>query len=147
MVCTLVFTHFDSPVTWTFNKNKLCKTLDCWSRNLLNFDFLERSLGIVPTKVFLMFYSINWSNFIVWLSLRHGVKVGPGPRDPGPRDPGTQDPEPPRVVGILNHILCSELIHHFHEILNVILGAPNLVADGEIHATCLASNFSDNSWN
>ena len=26
-----------------------------------------------------------------WYSNRHGVKVGPGPRNPGPRDPGTRD--------------------------------------------------------
>ena len=26
---------------------------------------------------------------------RHGVKVGPGPRDSGPQDSGTQDPESP----------------------------------------------------
>ena len=30
--------------------NKLCKTLDCWSRDTLNFDFMEKGLGIVfPT--------------------------------------------------------------------------------------------------
>ena len=50
-----------------------------------------------------------------------------------------------KIVGILSYILCSELIHHFHEIFNVTLGVPNLVADGEIHATCLASNLPENS--
>ena len=42
----------------TYNDNKLCKTLDCWSRDILNFDFLE-----------IFWFSINWPNFIVWLSL------------------------------------------------------------------------------
>ena len=43
---------------------------------MLNFDFLEKGLGIVgppyfmfdlSRKMFLMLYSINWLNFIVWL--------------------------------------------------------------------------------
>ena len=58
------------------NKNKLYKTLYYWSRDILNS--LEKSLGIVSlpnfmcdfsTKMFLMLYSINWPNFIVWLLL------------------------------------------------------------------------------
>ena len=45
---------------------------------MLNFDFLDKSLGIVsrehfaynfPTEMFLMLYSINWPNFIAWLPL------------------------------------------------------------------------------
>ena len=49
-----------------------------WSRDMLNFDFLNKSLGIdspphfvydFPTKMFLMLYSINWPNFIPWLPL------------------------------------------------------------------------------
>ena len=55
----------------SYNKNKLCKTLGC-------FDFLEKGLRIVSPahfgydfsrKTFLMLYSINWPNFIVWLPL------------------------------------------------------------------------------
>ena len=43
---------------------------------MLNFDFLDKDLGIVSpahfvydfsTKMFLMLYSINWPNFIAWL--------------------------------------------------------------------------------
>ena len=61
-----------------YNKNKLYKTLDYWSRDILNFDFLEKGLGIVfPThfmydfsrKMFLMLYHVNWTNFITWLLL------------------------------------------------------------------------------
>ena len=45
---------------------------------MLNFDFLDKGLGIVSpahfaydfsTKMFVMLYSINWPNFIVWLPL------------------------------------------------------------------------------
>ena len=45
---------------------------------MLNFDFLEKGLGIVSLphfvydfsrKVFLILYSINWPNFIAWLPL------------------------------------------------------------------------------
>ena len=45
---------------------------------MLNFEFLEKSLGIVSLppfvydfsrKMFLMLYPINWPNFIAWLLL------------------------------------------------------------------------------
>ena len=44
---------------------------------MLYFDVLDKSVNSSPanfvydfsTKVFLILYSINWSNFIVWLSL------------------------------------------------------------------------------
>ena len=45
---------------------------------MLNFDFLDKGLGIVSpahfvhdfsTQMFLMLYSINWPNSIAWLSL------------------------------------------------------------------------------
>ena len=29
-----------------YNKSKLYKTLDCWSRDILNFDFLESDLYV-----------------------------------------------------------------------------------------------------
>ena len=61
-----------------YNKNKLFKILHYWSRDIFHFDFLDKGLETVcsphfiydfPTKVFLMLYSINWPNFIVWLFL------------------------------------------------------------------------------
>ena len=61
-----------------YNKNKLYKTLDYWSRDMLNFNFWKKHMGLVfpshsvydfSRKIFLMFYSINWLNCIVWLSL------------------------------------------------------------------------------
>ena len=67
MVCALVSIHFDS-----FD-------LDIQqSTDLLNFCFLEKGPGLVSSrcvlchfsrKVFLMLYSINWQNFMVWLPL------------------------------------------------------------------------------
>ena len=60
-----------------YNKNKLHKTLDYWSRDMLNFNFPEKGMGLVfpphfvddfSRKMFLL-YSINWPNFIVWLPL------------------------------------------------------------------------------
>ena len=61
-----------------YNKNKLFKTLHYWPRDILNFDFLDKVLGKVSLtqfaydfsiKIFLIFYSISWRNFIIWLSL------------------------------------------------------------------------------
>ena len=56
-----------------YNRNKLFKTLHYWSRDMLNFDFLDKDLGIVSpahcvydfsTKMFLLLYSINWANLV-----------------------------------------------------------------------------------
>ena len=62
----------------TYNKYRLYKDLDCWSRDMLNFNFSEKSLGLVSSprfvygilrKFFLMLHSSNWPNFIVWSPL------------------------------------------------------------------------------
>ena len=62
----------------TYSRNKLHKTLDYISRDMLSIHFSEKSLGIVSLthfvydfsrKTFLKLYSFNWPNFIVWLSL------------------------------------------------------------------------------
>ena len=62
-----------------YNKSKLCKTSDYWSRDILNFNFSEKGLGQASAplflhdflrKMFLMLNSINWPNYIVWLPLR-----------------------------------------------------------------------------
>ena len=54
------------------------KTLDYWSRDILNFNFPEKGLGVVSPshfvndfsrQMFLMLYSINSQNFIVLLPL------------------------------------------------------------------------------
>ena len=54
---------------WAYNGKKLFKTSYYWSRDTLNFDFLDKGLGIVltahfvydfSTKMFLMLYSIKY---------------------------------------------------------------------------------------
>ena len=59
-------------------KSKLYKTLYYWRRDMLNFIFLEKGLGLVSSphfvsdfsiKMFLMLHSINWPDFIVWFPL------------------------------------------------------------------------------
>ena len=64
--------------TWTYNKSKLYKISYCWCRDMLNFDFLDKDVGLVsPTHfgygrsiiIFLTLFSITWQNFIVWLPI------------------------------------------------------------------------------
>ena len=66
VVCSLVTIYLDRPQLGIIFK-KLCKTLDVF-RDMLNFDFLEKGLGIVSPphfvydfsrKMFFMLYSIN----------------------------------------------------------------------------------------
>ena len=72
----LVSIYFDS-LNLACNKSKLYKTINYWSRDMLNFNFFEKGLGIVSTqfaydfskKIFFMLYSINWPNSIAWLPL------------------------------------------------------------------------------
>ena len=75
---SVFFQYISIPLNLAYNKNILYKTLHYWSRDMSNFDFLEKGLEIVSPpyfvhdfsrKIFLMLYSINWANFIVWLSL------------------------------------------------------------------------------
>ena len=67
VVSSLVSIYFDSPQL-RIHKNKLCKTLNYWSRDMFNFSFPDKSLGLVSPpyfvynfsrKMFLMLYSIN----------------------------------------------------------------------------------------
>ena len=60
------------------NKNNLFKTLHNWSKDMLNFDFLDQDLGIdlaphfvydFSTRMSLMLHSISWPNFIAWFPL------------------------------------------------------------------------------
>ena len=60
------------------NKCKLHKTLDYWSRDILTFNFLQKSLALASPphcvydfskKTIIMLYSINSLNFIVWMAL------------------------------------------------------------------------------
>ena len=44
---------------------------------MVNFDFLEKGLGVIPLPhfVFLVLYSINWTKIIVWLSLLFNFEI------------------------------------------------------------------------
>ena len=61
-----------------YKENKLFTTSDYCSKYMLNFDFVEKGVGIVSTphlvcdfsrKMFHLLYSINRPSFIVWLPL------------------------------------------------------------------------------
>ena len=63
----------------SYSKSKLYKTFDYWSRDMLKSEFLEKDLELISPPHFMcdlsremliLLYSINWPNFIVWLSLR-----------------------------------------------------------------------------
>ena len=65
VVRSLVAIYFDIS---QLAKSKLYKTLDCWSRDMFNFNFSEKGLGLVSPpyfvydfsrKMFFMLHSIN----------------------------------------------------------------------------------------
>ena len=76
--CPAAWFHYTAiALKLAYNRNELFKTLHYWSRDMLNFGFLDKGLGVVSpthfvydfsTKMFLMLYSINWPNFIVFSS-------------------------------------------------------------------------------
>ena len=81
MTCNIVSIYFDSPQL-AIEQKKVYRTLGYWFRDMLNFDHLEKGLVIVTPphflndfsrKMFLMLYSINWPNLIVWLPLLHEI--------------------------------------------------------------------------
>ena len=70
------FQYVSISFNLVYNKNKLYETLNNWSRDMLNFDFSEKDLGLVSPSYFvydfsrkmsLVFHSINRPNFIIWL--------------------------------------------------------------------------------
>ena len=72
MVCSLALISFDSGKLRT-QKKQIDSTIDYFSRNMSNFDFLGKGLGRVfpehftyyfPRKMFIMLYFIIWPNFI-----------------------------------------------------------------------------------
>ena len=72
------FQYISIVLNLAHNKSKMYKTLDHWSRDMLNFNFSEKSLGLVSPrhfvhdfsrKMFVTLHSINWPNFNVWLPL------------------------------------------------------------------------------
>ena len=77
MVSMLVLVYSGRPkLGHTIKKNFI--KLHCWFRDILNFDFNKKGLGLAyPTcflydflrKIFLILYFIKWPNFIAWLPL------------------------------------------------------------------------------
>ena len=70
--------HIWIALNLPYNKSKLYKTLDDWSRDLLIFNFFEKGLWLVSPphfvndfsgKMFLILHYIKLPNFIVWLPL------------------------------------------------------------------------------
>ena len=69
------FQYISTFLNLAYNKTKLYKTLDYWSRDMFNINFSEKGLGLVyppcfeydfSRKTFLMLHFINWPNFTVW---------------------------------------------------------------------------------
>ena len=56
-----------------YNKNKLYKTLGYWSRDMLNFGFLEKGLGIVSAPIFV--YDFSRKIFIVCIVLTDQISL------------------------------------------------------------------------
>ena len=63
------FQYISIALNLIYNQNKLYKTSDYWPRDILNFEFLEKGLGLVSPphfvcdfsrKMFLMLHAINW---------------------------------------------------------------------------------------
>ena len=78
VVSSFIYKNIWITLNLPYNKSKVYKTLDYWSRDMFNFNFSEKGLGLVSPphfvydfwgKMFIMLHSINWPNFIVWLSL------------------------------------------------------------------------------
>ena len=69
------FYYISIALKLAYNRNKQFKTLNYWSRDMLNFDFLDKGLGTVSPAHFVydfstnMLYSIKWPNCIAWLPL------------------------------------------------------------------------------
>ena len=72
------FTNWKGETFWQkmgwVNPSRAPRLLHYWSRNMVNPDLIDKSLGIVfpahfaydfSTKMFFILYSINWPNFIV----------------------------------------------------------------------------------
>ena len=72
------FHYISRALNLQYSENKLHKTSNYWSRDMFNFNFPGKGLGLVFSphfaydilrKMFLMLYSFNWPNFIAWFPL------------------------------------------------------------------------------
>ena len=53
------FQYISIAFSLAYNKNKPYKTLDYWSRDMLNFNFSEKDLGLVSPAHFVYHFSIK----------------------------------------------------------------------------------------
>ena len=61
------FQYVSLAINLGYNKNKLHKTLDYWSRDMLNFNFPEKGLGLVSAPHFEYgFFKKNVSHVIFY---------------------------------------------------------------------------------
>ena len=58
----------------TYNKSKMYKSLEYWSRDMLNFDFFQKGSGNSYFTTFYVWflYPVNWPNFFVFTSWGNG---------------------------------------------------------------------------
>ena len=71
------FQYISIALNLAYSENKYYKTLHYWLKDILNFAFSEKGLGIgfpsdlvydFSRKMFLILFSINWPNFLVRVS-------------------------------------------------------------------------------
>ena len=77
VVCSLVSIFLYSPQLGIQSKQTI-KLLDYWPKDMLKLNFSDKGLGLdsLPhsvydfwRKMFIILYSINWLNFLIWLPL------------------------------------------------------------------------------
>ena len=71
MVCSVVSITFDSPRLG--KQNKIYKILEYWSRDMLNFVFLEKSLGTVSPPNFV--YGFSKKMFLIYTLLTDQISL------------------------------------------------------------------------
>ena len=62
------FQYISIALILAYNKNKLYKTLDYWSRNMFNFEFLEKYLGIVSHRILYMVFQEKCFSCYIFLT-------------------------------------------------------------------------------
>ena len=62
------FHYISIALKLVYNRNKLFKTLHYWSRDMLNFDFLDKGLGIVFPAHFVNDFSTKCFSYYILLT-------------------------------------------------------------------------------
>ena len=81
LVSAAYFQYISIAFNLAYNNNKLYKTLDYWSRDILNFNFLEKSGNSFFTTPCLWFFKKNVSHIIFslqtkfhcWIAIAMGI--------------------------------------------------------------------------